>query len=49
MFEGNMHEGELEIGQVSGDINKLQTVEEVMQELVIDFNATINKIGKYSL
>ncbi len=49
MFEGNMHEGELEIGQVSGDINKLQSVEEVMHELVTDFNATINKISKFSL
>ncbi len=49
MFEGNMHEGELEIGQVSGDINKLQTVSEVMRELIDDFNATIDKISKYSL
>lgn len=48
MFEGDMIEGELEIGQVSGAIDKIQSVEEVINELVTEYNQTIKKIeGKY--
>ena len=34
IFEGDLFEGELEIGQVASCIHKLQTVDEVMKELV---------------
>lgn len=44
MFEGDLEEGELEIGQVSGAIDKIQTAKEVMDELVADYNATIKKM-----
>lgn len=46
MFEGDLEEGELEIGQVSGAIDKIQTAKEVMDELVAEYNATIKKIGQ---
>jgi len=46
MFEGDLEEGELEIGQVSGAIDKIQTAKEVMEELVAEYNATIKKIGQ---
>ena len=45
MFEGNLQEGELEIGQVSGNIHKIQSVDEVMDELVMEYNAAIKRIG----
>ncbi len=45
MFEGDMTEGELEIGQVSGMINKIQSVEQVMDELIKEYNDTIKHIG----
>tara|TARA_Y100000385_G_C13046434_1_gene617718 strand:- start:1409 stop:1642 length:234 start_codon:yes stop_codon:yes gene_type:complete len=34
MFEGNLTEGELEIGQVSGQINAIKPAAEVVLELV---------------
>ena len=46
MFEGDLKEGELEIGQVSGAIDKIQSVQEVMDELISDYNSTINKMTK---
>lgn len=48
MFEGDMNEGELEIGQVSGDINSIQTVKEVVDEMIADYNTVIKKLeGSY--
>lgn len=44
MFEGNLVEGELEIGQVSGSIDKIQTVKEVIDEIVLEYNTTIKSI-----
>jgi enoyl-[acyl-carrier protein] reductase II len=39
MFEGDLVEGELEIGQVSASIHSVQSVKEIVEELVADFNA----------
>ncbi|MES2763547.1 MAG: DUF561 domain-containing protein [Bacteroidota bacterium] len=48
MFEGDMTEGELEIGQVSGTIEKIETVKEVMDEMIADYNTVIKKLeGSY--
>lgn len=44
MFEGDLTEGELEIGQVSGGINKIQTVKEVVDEIINEYNTTIKSI-----
>lgn len=44
MFEGDLTEGELEIGQVSGGIDKIQSVKEVVDEIVSEYNATIKSI-----
>jgi enoyl-[acyl-carrier protein] reductase II len=41
MFEGDLIEGELEIGQVSGGINKLQTAKTVIDELILEYNEVI--------
>ena len=41
MFEGDLIEGELEIGQVSGGINKIQTAKTVIDELILEYNALI--------
>lgn len=47
IFEGDLEEGELEIGQVSALISRQQTVEEVMRELVETFRRATGK--EYSL
>lgn len=44
IFDGELEEGELEIGQVTALINELHTVEEVMKEIVNDFNNSIPKL-----
>ncbi|MCD6018239.1 MAG: hypothetical protein K0S53_1360 [Bacteroidetes bacterium] len=45
MFEGNLEDGELEIGQVSGGIDKIQTVQEVMDELILEYNSVIKNMS----
>ncbi len=37
MFEGDVEEGELEIGQVSAAIKKVSSVQEVVVEILADF------------
>lgn len=46
MFEGDMEEGELEIGQVSAAIKKINSAEEVVTEILGDFEkmATLYKL-----
>lgn len=44
MFEGDLDEGELEIGQVAALFRQRQTVEEVMAELVRDFETTKKRL-----
>ncbi len=46
MFEGDMTEGELEIGQVSGDINAIVTAKEVIDQMIAEFNTTIDLMSK---
>ncbi|HSR39758.1 MAG TPA: nitronate monooxygenase, partial [Phnomibacter sp.] len=41
MFEGDMNEGELEIGQVSALINDIKPAAEIVQEIWQDFQQTI--------
>ena len=49
IFEGNLEEGELEIGQIASLFREEQSVEEVMQELISDFNRGIEQIGKLKM
>lgn len=37
MFEGDLEEGELEIGQIAGLIHKILPVEQIVQEMMSDF------------
>lgn len=45
IFEGDLFEGELEIGQIASSVHKLQSVDEVMKELVDDFNAVLERVS----
>ena len=52
MFEGDLDEGELEIGQVSSMINNIMSVEEIIDEIVLDFESRkkiVNRINFKSL
>ena len=45
MFEGDLVEGELEIGQISGLINDIKTAGEVLEDLVAEFRAAQQEIS----
>ncbi len=44
MFEGDINEGELEIGQISGLINEIKPAGKVVQEMIEEFNQAKNEI-----
>jgi enoyl-[acyl-carrier protein] reductase II len=46
MFEGDLSEGELEIGQVAAQINSIKPATEVVQEFVEIYNKTIDRLNK---
>ncbi|WP_322969562.1 nitronate monooxygenase [Faecalibacter sp. LW9] len=46
MFEGDLDQGELEIGQVSALIQSIPTVQEVFDELIVDFNRAKERISR---
>ena len=46
MFEGNLQEGELEIGQVSSMINEIKPVKEIIDEIISDFKIEKGRISK---
>ena len=46
MFEGELDEGELEIGQISAIINKILPVEVIVNEIVDEYNSVINKLKR---
>ncbi|MDR7210528.1 nitronate monooxygenase [Flavobacterium piscis] len=47
MFEGNLEEGELEIGQIAGIIHEILPAEKIIQEMVADFEAACREKGKF--
>lgn len=48
IFEGELQEGELEIGQVASSVHQLLTVGEVMKELIEDYNAALDRVNSLS-
>lgn len=43
MFEGDMKEGELEIGQISSMLTREENVEEIIRDIIQEYNESINK------
>ncbi len=41
MFEGDLEEGELEIGQIAGNFDSICSAQEIIQEFVSDYNAAL--------
>ena len=46
MFEGDLSEGELEIGQVAAQINSIKPAAEVVHEFIEIYNKTIERLNK---
>lgn len=47
MFEGDLEEGELEIGQIAGIIHEILPVEKIIQQMIADFEAACREKGKF--
>ena len=48
MFEGDLQEGELEIGQVSSRIDEILSVEDIVKEIISDYQG-MNAQGRLAL
>ena len=44
MFEGDLEEGELEIGQIAGLINEVLPAAQIVQNLIEEYNHTLKRI-----
>jgi enoyl-[acyl-carrier protein] reductase II len=49
MFDGDLDEGELEIGQVSGMISEIKPAGEIVQEIVQEFEAARRQLGNLEI
>lgn len=45
IFEGDLEEGELEIGQAAALINKTETAQEAVKDIITDFEETIKNVS----
>lgn len=48
MFEGDMVEGELEIGQISGIIDEIKPASEIIKEIIAEFKTARNEQEKFN-
>ncbi|MCP9201027.1 nitronate monooxygenase [Gramella sp. GC03-9] len=47
MFEGDLEEGELEIGQISGLINEIKPAAQIVKEMISDFEKARKEVQNY--
>ena len=47
MFEGDLTEGELEIGQIAGLIHEIKPVDEIFEMVLREFEEEKNKISSF--
>ncbi|TDD75606.1 NAD(P)H-dependent flavin oxidoreductase [Flavobacterium caseinilyticum] len=47
MFEGDLIEGELEIGQIAGLIHEIKPAEAIIQEMITDFETARNEVMNF--
>ena len=45
MFEGDLEQGELEIGQISGLIDDVKPVAEIVEEIIAEYNLARKEAG----
>ena len=46
IFEGDLQEGELEIGQVSAMIGKIESAATVVEDIVAEYNRLVNGLDR---
>lgn len=48
MFEGDLNEGELEIGQIAGLIHEIKPAADIISEMIADFELAKNDVAKFN-
>jgi enoyl-[acyl-carrier protein] reductase II len=46
MFEGDLEEGELEIGQIAGLIHEIKSVKQIIDEVILEFEIVKQEFSK---
>lgn len=49
ILEGNLHEGELEIGQIVANINKIESSKEIIDDMISDFNDSLKMTSAFQI
>ena len=49
MFEGDLEEGELEIGQIAGLIDSIKPVNQIIKEIITEYNEALNEFSALKL
>ena len=49
MFEGDMQEGELEIGQIAAAIHEIKPVKDIVNEIIAEFHAAKKEAGNFDV
>ena len=47
MFEGDMEEGELEIGQISGLIDDILPAKTIVENILSEYQEAVNMVSNY--
>ena len=48
MFEGNIKEGELEIGQISGLINEIKPAAQIIDEIISEYTLALQEQSRFN-
>ena len=48
MFEGDLEEGELEVGQIAGLIHEIKTAKDIISEIISDFEKARKELDKFN-
>jgi enoyl-[acyl-carrier protein] reductase II len=49
MFEGDMEEGELEIGQIAAAVKKIMPVKDIVNEIITEFHTAIKEANSFDI
>ena len=49
MFEGDLEEGELEIGQIAGLIDDIKPAAQIIEDMVLEFRNAQKRVQQFSL
>ena len=45
MFEGDLEEGELEIGQIAGLIDSIEPISKIIEDIIIEYKQSLTELN----